>query len=102
MDGALYYNNPCKVAHHERKAIWPDVSNRHPDLLLSLGTGHNRAATEKGIEEGLKSETYAYQRRNAKRVGKANREDAEGLDGLRRWAHQRMKRPFAVLVSLRI
>ena len=41
LDGAVYYNNPCKVAYHESKLIWHDVADRHPDILLSIGTGHN-------------------------------------------------------------
>ncbi|KAI1452785.1 hypothetical protein F4805DRAFT_462423 [Annulohypoxylon moriforme] len=41
LDGALYYNNPVWVAHHERKLIWPDVCNSPPDILLSIGTGKN-------------------------------------------------------------
>lgn len=41
LDGALYHNNPVVVAHHERKAIWQDVSRQQPDIFLSLGTGHH-------------------------------------------------------------
>ena len=39
LDGALYYNNPIKVANNERKLIWPDVADAHPDIILSVGTG---------------------------------------------------------------
>ncbi|KAF2461117.1 hypothetical protein BDY21DRAFT_297819 [Lineolata rhizophorae] len=41
IDGAAYYNNPIRVADHERKLIWPELANQHPDIVLSLGTGHN-------------------------------------------------------------
>lgn len=39
LDGALYHNNPAHVANTERKLLWPDVADSHPDILLSLGTG---------------------------------------------------------------
>lgn len=38
MDGALYHNNPVRVANLERKLIWPDTQDFPPDLLLSIGT----------------------------------------------------------------
>lgn len=41
LDGALYYNNPARVANMEYKLIWPDTMNLPPDILLSIGTGHN-------------------------------------------------------------
>lgn len=41
LDGAVYYNNPVKVANHERKILWPDVAENPPDIILSLGTGQN-------------------------------------------------------------
>ncbi|KAL9035741.1 MAG: hypothetical protein Q9214_006446 [Letrouitia sp. 1 TL-2023] len=53
LDGALYYNNPIKVANHERKLIWPDVADSPPDLILSLGTGQN----QKKIAQELRNET---------------------------------------------
>jgi hypothetical protein len=41
LDGALYFNNPVRVAESERKLIWPDVADKPPDILLSLGTGQD-------------------------------------------------------------
>ena len=38
-DGGIHHNCPAWVAHHERQVIWDDASSRHPDLVLSLGTG---------------------------------------------------------------
>lgn len=46
IDGALYHNNPVQVANRERKLLWPDVANKHPDLLLSVGTGQNLSEIE--------------------------------------------------------
>ncbi|RPA74249.1 hypothetical protein BJ508DRAFT_418731 [Ascobolus immersus RN42] len=40
QDGALHYNNPIAVAHAERLNLWPSLSAREPDILLSIGTGN--------------------------------------------------------------
>lgn len=41
LDGAVFHNNPVRIANYESKLIWPDVEECHPDILLSIGTGHN-------------------------------------------------------------
>ncbi|KAK6008536.1 hypothetical protein QM012_000439 [Aureobasidium pullulans] len=41
IDGGLYHNNPVNVANRERKLLWPAIANKHPDMLLSIGTGKN-------------------------------------------------------------
>ncbi|KAL8736432.1 MAG: hypothetical protein Q9166_000224 [cf. Caloplaca sp. 2 TL-2023] len=43
LDGALYHNNPVRVADLERRLIWPETEGSPPDLLLSIGTGCNNA-----------------------------------------------------------
>lgn len=35
-----------KIAHQERMLIWKDVSNREPDIFLSIGTGHHGRAED--------------------------------------------------------
>jgi len=50
LDGALYHNNPVRVAFHESKLIWRDVHDSHPDILLSIGTGHNGEETHGAAE----------------------------------------------------
>jgi predicted acylesterase/phospholipase RssA len=50
LDGALYHNNPVRVAYHESKLIWRDVQDCHPDILLSIGTGHNGQETNGSAE----------------------------------------------------
>lgn len=50
LDGALYHNNPVRIAHHESKLIWPHSQDYHPDILLSIGTGHNGEETS-GLAE---------------------------------------------------
>ena len=39
LDGAIYHKNPVEIANHERKLLWPDTAEMHPDILLSVGTG---------------------------------------------------------------
>ncbi|KAI0024490.1 FabD/lysophospholipase-like protein [Xylariomycetidae sp. FL0641] len=41
VNSDLRYMCPVATAHHEAKAIWGDVANAPPDLLLSIGTGRN-------------------------------------------------------------
>ena len=41
LDGALYHNNPVRVADLERRLIWPDTEFSPPDMLLSIGTSCN-------------------------------------------------------------
>ncbi|KAL8754211.1 MAG: hypothetical protein Q9199_004499 [Rusavskia elegans] len=43
LDGALYHNNPVRVADLERRLIWPETEDSPPDLLLSIGTSCNDA-----------------------------------------------------------
>ena len=43
LDGALYHNNPVRVADLERRLIWPDTDNLPPDILLSIGTSCNNS-----------------------------------------------------------
>ncbi|KAI9691461.1 MAG: hypothetical protein M1822_007532 [Bathelium mastoideum] len=51
LDGALYHNNPARVANHERKFLWPDVAGNPPDILLSLGTGKYGRQLEEQLAE---------------------------------------------------
>lgn len=46
LDGALYNNNPVRVAHREIPMLWPDVSKKAPDIFLSIGTGKNKKDIE--------------------------------------------------------
>ena len=39
LDGGIYHNNPIKLADAERKAIWSEDKDTHPDIFLSIGTG---------------------------------------------------------------
>lgn len=39
MDGALYHNNPVRIADAEWKLIWSRSPVTHPDIMLSIGTG---------------------------------------------------------------
>ena len=58
MDGALYHNNPVRVADFERRLIWPDSKFSPPDILLSLGTSCN----SNNLQEARKSLPYHQQK----------------------------------------
>lgn len=51
VDGAVYHNNPIRIAEAETKLIWPDIE--YSDVLLSLGTSiaesERMGAEQKGI-----------------------------------------------------
>jgi len=70
MDGGLYYNNPIKIANHERRLLWPDVTDSHPDIVLSTGAGQNLEVTETEVESGTKSKSDLDKRKDAKSYGK--------------------------------
>ena len=50
VDGAVYYNNPVRIAFLESKLLWRDVEDLHPDILLSIGTSHNGHDTTESAE----------------------------------------------------
>jgi len=52
LDGALYHNNPVRLVHRERKLLWPDVADKHPDILLSIGTSQNGNGIQKELSLG--------------------------------------------------
>src|SRR5271154_6119256 len=56
MDGALYHNNPVRVANIERKLIWPDTKDLPPDLLLSIGTSCSAEIFNKARSTSFESE----------------------------------------------
>lgn len=58
LDGAVFFNNPVRIANYESKLIWPDAEDRHPDILLSIGTGHCGADSE-----GFNDNNYKDRRR---------------------------------------
>jgi hypothetical protein len=55
LDGALFHNNPVRIAFSESQLIWPDIRSRPPDILLSLGTGQQRRAAATSVETGFRS-----------------------------------------------
>jgi predicted acylesterase/phospholipase RssA len=50
IDGGLYHNNPVHVANRERKLLWPEIADKHPDMLLSIGTGQNTIEARERLE----------------------------------------------------
>ncbi|KAE9983700.1 hypothetical protein BLS_003847 [Venturia inaequalis] len=58
IDGAIWHNNPIVIAEQERKLIWPELEDKFPDIILSLGTAtshrlrraeSSRAPAQRGI-----------------------------------------------------
>lgn len=58
LDGALYHNNPVRVADLERRLIWPDSKFSPPDILLSVGTSCNSTTRQ----EAQKCLPYHHQK----------------------------------------
>ncbi|KAJ8114147.1 hypothetical protein OPT61_g3904 [Boeremia exigua] len=50
VDGAVFHNNPVRIANYESKLLWPDADQRPPDILLSLGTGQHGADTDNFLD----------------------------------------------------
>jgi hypothetical protein len=50
VDGAIFHNNPVRIANYESKLLWPDADQRPPDILLSLGTGQHGADTDNFVD----------------------------------------------------
>ena len=46
-DGGLCHNNPAWLARQEAGQIWPELSNLHPDVLLSVGSGYVATSKQK-------------------------------------------------------
>lgn len=53
VDGALYHNNPIRVADTEWKLIWTGGPTTHPDIMLSLGTGLAPEQDEKSLKSPI-------------------------------------------------
>lgn len=99
-DGALYHNNPVVVANHERRLLWPDVAASHPDIVLSIGTGHKRsepneatgespsfgrAASEPQLSGSNSKKEWAHKPRWAQLWGVLVHRVRDILDSDRRW-----------------
>lgn len=54
-DGGLKFNNPVVVADCERKLLWPHLAHKHPDLLLSIGTGFDPTPKPDGDRQGRRT-----------------------------------------------
>jgi predicted acylesterase/phospholipase RssA len=50
-DGSLNNSNPAKIAHRERKLLWPDVANMVPDIFLSIGTSQHKSNVDSRMLE---------------------------------------------------
>ena len=60
LDGAVFHNNPVRIANYESKLLWPDAEDFHPDILLSIGTGHYDADMD-GLLDASRSDRRRLQ-----------------------------------------
>ncbi len=101
MDGALYYNNPIKIANNERKLLWSDVAESHPDIMLSIGTGQNLQETMACLRSGARSQNEQEKQKTARGYGKMDAAEKKVTSRTRRIfrAAGNVKNFFNVLVS---
>lgn len=95
LDGALNHNNPVFIAWREKKLIWPDMVNKHPDILVSLGTGQNKIK----IDAKLKRHENRRPRRRSREKSPSKLEPLSGHDSKRFKAWNGVMNYFSVLVS---
>ncbi len=95
LDGALYHNNPVRVAWRERKLLWPDVSSKHPDVFVSLGTGQHRQDIEQGLKKRSKAGRHRRDQKPTQPVAAYNKK------GKRAWRWKGITGFFGILVSPR-
>jgi hypothetical protein len=87
IDGALYHNNPIRVAVNESKLLWPDTEGRHPDILFSIGTAQHDADTD-GLRESLQNEDGHKPRRHwlsRDKTPKTSKRSGTGLKLFSEW-----------------
>lgn len=100
MYGALYFNNPVKVANHERKFLWPDVAENPPDIILSIGMGMNARLAQGALQTEVSEQHTVRQTKPASKkdmfgwiTGKSKTK-ARNVEGLKL-----VSKYFSVLVS---
>ncbi|KAF2134377.1 hypothetical protein P153DRAFT_402048 [Dothidotthia symphoricarpi CBS 119687] len=79
LDGAVFHNNPVRIANYESKLLWPEAEERHPDILLSIGTGRHEDDTD-GFLHGTRSDRRRLQVRDQT---KPTTQDRRFIPGLR-------------------
>jgi Patatin-like phospholipase len=96
LDGALYYNNPARVAYRESRLLWPDVAENHPDIFLSIGTGQNLQKTKMELGRDAAGAKGGPKRNPTLKYGKPDLKNRGKI--FRAW--NTVERFFSVLVSL--
>ena len=83
MDGALYHNNPVRIADAEWKLIWSRSPITHPDIMLSIGTGLAADQDERSLKSPITKRGLI---RNGKMLFKiATDHIADALDCEKTW-----------------
>ncbi|KAJ4355214.1 hypothetical protein N0V95_003109 [Ascochyta clinopodiicola] len=83
MDGALYHNNPVRIADTEWKLIWNRGPTTHPDIMLSLGTGSVPDQDEKSLKSPISKRGLIRNGRMLLKIATDHVEDA--LDCEKTW-----------------
>lgn len=74
VDGAVFHNNPVRIANYESKLLWPDSDQRPPDILLSIGTGKHGADTDNFLDASRDDSRRFQIRKMLNQVKPASRE----------------------------
>jgi len=82
IDGALFHNNPVRIANYESKLLWPDAEEHHPDILLSIGTGHNGVESD-DLQSATKFDRRHLHLRKVLNQVKPSMEEKRSIPGLR-------------------
>lgn len=82
LDGAVFHNNPVRIANYESKLLWPDAEEHHPDILLSIGTGHNGVQSDGDQDATLYDRRHLHLRKVFNQV-KPNISEKPSFPGLR-------------------
>lgn len=85
LDGAVFHNNPVRIANYESKLLWPDAEECHPDILLSIGTGQHGMGDESMLDN-TRSDHRRQQVRKIFNQVKPNIREKRSIPGLRAFA----------------
>lgn len=78
----MFHNNPVRIANYESKLLWPDAEECHPDILLSVGTGHHEADTD-GFLDATRSDRRRAQIRKVFNQVKPTVREKRSIPGLK-------------------
>ena len=99
VDGAVYHNNPVRIAEQERKLIWPDIDDQYPDIVASIGTAFSPSlhrAESTRIAASARTGIIAH---GTQLLGMAKNHIATSIECERIWADFTANLPKSVKLS---